>query len=189
MVGAVLLRVREVPDPVLGLATAMGTVVITVATWEAGLMGNGADDNEILYLWVCLYSFYFLSLRHAMLQLGFVVVAYAALLLDQGQADTIVNRLLVTAVSLLVAGLIIARLRASLEDTVGELSRRARNDPLTGTLNRRGLEERAAVEVARVRRDGSPLSLVVVDVDGLKALNDSAGHPAATRRCAPSAGC
>ncbi len=128
-VGAVLLRVREAPDPVLGLAIAMGTVVITVVTWEAGLMGNGADDNEILYLWVCLYSFYFLSLRHAMLQLGFVIVAYAALLVDQGQADTIVNRLLVTGTSLLVAGLIIARLRVSLEDTVGELSRRARNDP------------------------------------------------------------
>jgi diguanylate cyclase (GGDEF)-like protein len=40
------------------------------------------------------------------------------------------------------------------------------------------LEERAILELARARRDGMPLSLVVIDLDDFKEHNDSRGHPA-----------
>lgn len=49
-------------------------------------------------------------------------------------------------------------------------------DPLTGLLNRGAAEQGAEREVARATRDGRPLSLVVLDIDGLKAVNDSLGH-------------
>jgi len=52
----------------------------------------------------------------------------------------------------------------------------ARTDPLTGLLNRRAFEERLEEELARSERYGLPLSVLLVDVDGLKALNDQQGH-------------
>jgi diguanylate cyclase (GGDEF)-like protein len=54
----------------------------------------------------------------------------------------------------------------------------SRTDPLTGLSNLRALEERLADEVARARRYGTPLSLLIADVDRLKAINDRSGHHA-----------
>lgn len=54
----------------------------------------------------------------------------------------------------------------------------ARTDPLTGLLNRRAFTERLHDEVARAARYGTPLSLLLLDLDGLKTLNDRAGHQA-----------
>jgi diguanylate cyclase (GGDEF)-like protein len=52
----------------------------------------------------------------------------------------------------------------------------ARIDPLTGLGNRRAFEETAKGEVARSVRAGQPLSLLVGDLDGFKAVNDRHGH-------------
>ena len=52
----------------------------------------------------------------------------------------------------------------------------ARTDPLTGLLNRRAFTDRLHGEVARATRYGKPLSLLLLDLDGLKRLNDRAGH-------------
>ncbi|HZH43902.1 MAG TPA: GGDEF domain-containing protein [Lysobacter sp.] len=51
-------------------------------------------------------------------------------------------------------------------------------DPLTGLYNRRSLGEHAAREVAHSRRYGTPLALVVFDIDHFKQINDSRGHMA-----------
>jgi diguanylate cyclase (GGDEF)-like protein len=58
------------------------------------------------------------------------------------------------------------------------LERLSRTDPLTGLGNRRHVEERLAAELARARRHGVELSLLVLDLDGLKAVNDRHGHKA-----------
>lgn len=54
----------------------------------------------------------------------------------------------------------------------------SRHDMLTDLANRRAYEERLSREIARSDRYGLPLSLVVFDLDGFKAINDSRGHPA-----------
>ncbi|WP_211295075.1 sensor domain-containing diguanylate cyclase [Novosphingobium guangzhouense] len=51
-------------------------------------------------------------------------------------------------------------------------------DPLTGLFNRRYMEETLALEIARASRSGSPLSLVMCDVDHFKRFNDEFGHDA-----------
>lgn len=51
-------------------------------------------------------------------------------------------------------------------------------DPLTGLFNRRYLEETLAREMARSKRSGRPLSLVVADLDHFKRINDTHGHAA-----------
>jgi diguanylate cyclase len=63
-----------------------------------------------------------------------------------------------------------------------EKARQAResslHDPLTGCHNRLAYRERGAIEEARWRRYGSDLSVMVVDVDRFKAVNDAFGHNA-----------
>ncbi len=57
-----------------------------------------------------------------------------------------------------------------------ELSQRADRDPLTGALNRRAFDEQLERELQRSRRTGDPLTLVAIDLDGFKQVNDSLGH-------------
>lgn len=51
-------------------------------------------------------------------------------------------------------------------------------DELTGLLNRRAFDARLAEEVARTERYGTPFSLVMLDLDGFKEINDGFGHAA-----------
>ena len=133
----------------------------------------------MLYVWVCLVAFLFLPLPAALFELAVVGAAYSWLLVDEGvPGDEIAARLAATLGSLLIAGILIARLRDSLVATVGELTERARVDSLTGLLNRRALIERAALEFARSRRSGTPVAMLLIDVDDFKSLNDRHGHVA-----------
>ena len=52
----------------------------------------------------------------------------------------------------------------------------ARADALTGLGNRRAFEEALAMELARVRRVAAPLTVALLDMDGLKRINDTHGH-------------
>ncbi|MFV3130281.1 diguanylate cyclase [Niveispirillum sp. KHB5.9] len=54
-------------------------------------------------------------------------------------------------------------------------------DSLTGALNHAMVQEHLATEVARARRDGVPLSFVMIDVDRFKRVNDEHGHAAGDR--------
>ncbi len=59
-----------------------------------------------------------------------------------------------------------------------EVQRLAITDPLTGLYNRRKLDEMLTIEVERAHRYNRPLSLIMLDLDGMKSLNDKYGHPA-----------
>ncbi|MFC0204969.1 sensor domain-containing diguanylate cyclase [Novosphingobium soli] len=59
-----------------------------------------------------------------------------------------------------------------------ELRRIAERDQLTGALTRRGFLEKANEEIARCRRYGRDASLLLIDVDHFKQVNDTWGHPA-----------
>ena len=59
---------------------------------------------------------------------------------------------------------------------VEELERLSMRDPLTGTFNRRYLTEILGKEVSRQRRYGTPVSMIYVDLDDFKAMNDLGGH-------------
>ena len=63
----------------------------------------------------------------------------------------------------------------------GELAVQAHVDPLTGSLNRRSMEEAVLRETARSLRHGSALSAMVLDIDNFKHLNDTMGHAAGDR--------
>jgi diguanylate cyclase (GGDEF)-like protein len=67
-------------------------------------------------------------------------------------------------------------IRTSLAYT--DLLHEARTDPLTGLASRRHFDDLYRRELARAKRQARPLSLAIIDVDQLKQINDTWGHPA-----------
>ncbi len=78
-------------------------------------------------------------------------------------------------IALLAVQAAVAIERANL---LAQLERTAHTDELTGLPNRRAWQERLSVEMARARREGSQLCVAMLDVDGLKQINDKLGHRA-----------
>lgn len=71
-----------------------------------------------------------------------------------------------------------ARLLRIERDTLDKL---AKSDALTGLANRRHLDSRLPLELARMQRRGIPLSLVMIDLDHFKGINDRFGHETGDR--------
>jgi diguanylate cyclase (GGDEF)-like protein len=61
-------------------------------------------------------------------------------------------------------------------ELVAQLAHLSRSDPLTALGNRRAFDEAVVEELARARRSGAPLGLVMLDVDHFKRFNDRHGH-------------
>lgn len=59
-----------------------------------------------------------------------------------------------------------------------EILRQAHQDPLTGLANRRRIEAQAVQVLANARRSNRSVAVLVIDLDGFKAINDTFGHPA-----------
>lgn len=64
------------------------------------------------------------------------------------------------------------------EEREQELRRLAETDPLTALLNRRSFTEKANAEIAACAADGDDASLIIVDLDHFKSVNDGHGHAA-----------
>ncbi|MBY5993508.1 GGDEF domain-containing protein [Ferrimonas balearica] len=74
----------------------------------------------------------------------------------------------------------VSRLQARVRDLEWEnrlLKEKSLTDPLTGLRNRQFFNERYRMEVARSAREGRPVSLLVLDLDHFKGINDTYGHP------------
>lgn len=84
-------------------------------------------------------------------------------------------------VSATVAPLIIywlATLSHELYQSEQRLSALSQRDPLTGAYNRRYFDEQARIECARAHRYGQALTMLMMDLDKFKQVNDTYGHPA-----------
>jgi diguanylate cyclase (GGDEF)-like protein len=73
---------------------------------------------------------------------------------------------------------VLLALRARLERERDAMRRSALRDPLTGLGNRRMLDERLRYELTRHARNGQRLTVLALDLDGFKAINDRFGHDA-----------
>jgi diguanylate cyclase len=106
-----------------------------------------------------------------------------AALLDEARGDTVAQgertlRLRQKVVEAQDALQDAKRRIAQLESKLEEMSELAREDPLTHSMNRRGMMEALCREMRRSRRHGSPLSIAMIDIDNFKQLNDRLGHSA-----------
>lgn len=136
--------------------------------------------------WVWGYSIF------VMLLLTFAIITFALPALHQG-AKTFLNINIEDAVlglfTLVVIfnvytvyqQILIKRLRRQLAEKQGHsdiLRNLAMVDPLTGLYNRRFALQRLASEVARSERRGHPLTVLTLDLNDFKLINDHHGHPA-----------
>jgi diguanylate cyclase (GGDEF)-like protein len=69
-----------------------------------------------------------------------------------------------------------ARLELDLEAARAELDLISRTDPLTNLYNRRHFDEQAELEIQRAKRSGFTNSILLLDIDGFKEINDVNGH-------------
>jgi diguanylate cyclase (GGDEF)-like protein len=82
----------------------------------------------------------------------------------------------ITVTVVAVAGYTVLRLVARSLRLAARLSELASTDPLTLLPNRRSWDEQLAREIARAQRNRSLLTVALLDLDGLKAVNDEFGH-------------
>ena len=165
---------KDVPYWALQLFLACGTVLIEWAIYGAG---QDATTYTIFYFWIAIYAFQFFTPWQAAGQVGFVYLSYGIILgLFDDPTSPDVLRWVLTTTALVVAGAMIGVLKDRNAKLVADVSEAARSDALTNLLNRRGFDERFAIELARARRRGERLSLLVGDLDRFKGLNDAWGH-------------
>lgn len=116
---------------------------------------------------------------------GILVVRVIATVAGGGAAplledDSIPN--LYVALSVIIAlGAIFAYFLVFSGRITAELAMQAHFDPLTELLNRRGFEVRAREELRRAARAGSTVSLLMIDANDFKRINDTWGHQAGDR--------
>ena len=131
------------------VALALGTAVVSLDIYFSGTVRT---DDEMFYLLVAFYAFYFLPLRLAVLELGLVGAGYAAALVLRSEPDGS-TRWLITMGTLSVAGVLTSRLVGQLEAWVART--REREAALRHAEERfRSAFEDAAVGMALVGLDG-----------------------------------
>lgn len=148
---------------ILFLGSAVYTLVVAFMAWRQGSRSAG----WFLVAWTLLEAF--------------TIATTIRLLLNTAEEhDSVIYLglpLSMVAAALLIALGIADRLRDQ-RRALSEAERHAQIDALTGVLNRRSLVERLDAACIRARARGLPISLLFIDLDHFKEINDSFGHQA-----------
>jgi diguanylate cyclase (GGDEF)-like protein len=141
----------------------------------------GAGDGAVLYTMPVLWMSFFYGRRGAAGIVVCVAIAQAGALAILPASSVYPGRWIDVMVSISATAVVVLALESRNQSLLGHLAAEARTDPLTGLINRRGLEERAEVEIARSRRHETPLALASFDLDYFKRINDKWGHETGDR--------
>jgi diguanylate cyclase (GGDEF)-like protein len=178
---AVAVRLRPVPKRFSHAVTASVLLVgAGVSTAHMVLAGEARDSSDLMLLTVCAGAV-LLSVRWLVGTLYLVWGAWMAGAILVGPKDAWTHYLLGMASATVVAFLV-NRLRRhqtiDLHSARAEAEAAAVRDHLTSMANRRGLAMLGGQIVETSRRQGDAVHCIFVDIDGLKAVNDAAGHSA-----------
>lgn len=118
-----------------------------------------------------------LSVRRVVVMGAASVIVPAVILFAAGSEGDIVRVAAIGSIALFL--LIMYRMTGLIREVhrqAEKLERISRLDPLTGASNRRNLQEELEREMARARRNHTPLALAFLDLDHFKRFNDAFGH-------------
>jgi diguanylate cyclase (GGDEF)-like protein len=150
-------------------------LMVSCVVWA---YGSDSARFALFYLWFAVHAFYFLPWRRAARQLVVVALSYAVALAAAGAGGKAAVQWALTVATLGVICTMVAVLRRRVDALVARLAATAVTDAVTGLGNRRNFDDLLEREFERARRANHPLTLVLGDLDGFKAVNDSAGHRA-----------
>ena len=170
--GVLVLGIRShLSDTSCHVLVGLGSVLIAAAM-VAGGGGSPTAAFSSYFFFVAVYSALFFAPRAATAQIAWAGAAHVvALMLVDGDvvAPTVVLFGGISATALVVGAL------------VRQVRTAAATDPLTRLPNRRSFDEHLDMALARAERSGSQLSVLALDLDGFKQVNDVEGHAAGDR--------
>ncbi len=163
----VWLFARRIPLVGFELLAACGTLV------TSGLVAHATTHGGMMivafsYPWIAIYAAHFFPRRIVVAQGILISVGFGLALLAGGLPHVGIYWAIVT-VTIWSICIVLGQLSESLR-------RQADTDPLTGLLNRNGFLAAAVREHAIAQRSANRLTLVVLDLDNFKQINDSRGH-------------
>jgi diguanylate cyclase (GGDEF)-like protein/putative nucleotidyltransferase with HDIG domain len=162
----------------LKVGNLLAAVLTTFAVYFSS---DSSSGYAIFYLWIGFYVFYYpVSRWEAAGYLAFAGLCYAVAIAitpapPPDAAHTDVAFFSIVAGTLATAGLLLTYLRQRVERLMTRLVEASRTDPLTALPNRMGLQQALEKEVERARSDERPVSLLLVDIDHFKSLNERLG--------------
>lgn len=159
---------RFTPAEALAM-TVFQVVSIGCLTWTTDLTLGAFANGTVLPI-VGVYTMWFLPPVPGRVVLYGGTIWWFGAILHQDDPT-----LLPFAVSLVVQTVIATEVFSRIKRRMDRL---ARTDPLTGVLNRRGITEVLQRELSAALRRGHSVSVVAVDLDGLREVNNSRGHRA-----------
>jgi diguanylate cyclase (GGDEF)-like protein len=172
VIAVVLALLRSLPEWTIHLLAPGGTILVAVVLWAADPV-TVAPSFFVLPL---LLAAYFLPGREVAANLALAGGAYGLALAWWIESANPAQELLTVASVACTATILILMLRSQVRTVIDELQTLATRDGLTGALNRVAFEHRLEQELARAARAGTPCSLVMLDIDHFKAINDEHGH-------------
>jgi diguanylate cyclase (GGDEF)-like protein len=174
VVPLLLLRGPRLPVPVLAALGPLGAALIAVAVGTS----PGPGDGAVLYIWPVIWVAYFFGRGGTILIVAWIGIVHAVALIELPEPSSYLDRWFDVMVPIGVAGAVVNALARRNEQLLLAAQADARIDGLTGLLNRRGFDERAAAEIARAHRDDVGIAAVSFDIDYFKRVNDEWGHDA-----------
>ncbi len=160
-------RKPPVPFPLL-LAPAGFAVMLSLVTPNIGIYG-------VLWFYPLLLFCYFVLSRQLANLCGVVLALIASVLVYLYISPGAGVRFLVSSgLTILILNLVLQ----VISELQHQLVAQAITDPLTGAFNRRHMESCLQDAIERNRRTAAPMSLILVDIDHFKDVNDQFGHEA-----------
>lgn len=118
--------------------------------------------------------------QHYLLSTRYIPELKWHLIVEQSETSALVsarnNMVRTVIIGLLASVLIIILCSLTINHYQGRLERLAKTDPLTGAANRRALDEAFGEAAYKAGRYGAPFSVVILDLNKFKAINDEFGH-------------
>lgn len=168
----VLFLRRPISDSLVDVYAVVGILGLSflIASAQTEI---GTAVTAMPYLWFCVFFGVYLEPFAARLLIGFLCFCFGIALMTSGVAASVPLWVVFSATMVITTEALLASSHA--------LRVMAREDPLTGLLNRRGLQEAIGPVAGMSGRAGRPMTVAAIDLDDFKTINDSQGHTAGDR--------
>ncbi len=162
---AIFWQGHRVPRWAYHLILLLGNALIVIGVYESG-GGVTSVACTTLFVFVAVDVFFFFAWPWALLHLVVTIGACVGSLAAVGAIHD--GQVIITPGVLIAVSLVVGRLVRAADE--------AEVDPLTGLLNRRGVDRVLTEALDRAAATGTVLSLALLDIDHFKLVNDTGGH-------------